>query len=59
MAPHAAEDNRRRLLDAGIPCHNWPAHAAHILALTARPAGSIHPRCYCRARPGLEFVVAA
>lgn len=37
VAPEAAAANRRRLLDAGIPCHAWPARAAHILALTASP----------------------
>jgi acyl-CoA synthetase (NDP forming) len=36
VAPEAAEENRRRLLGAGIPCHHWPARAAHLLASTTR-----------------------
>lgn len=39
VAPKAAEDNRRRLLAAGVPCHEWPARAANILSLTAQPGG--------------------
>jgi len=41
VAPAAGEDNRRRLLAAGIPCHPWPARTADVLAATAAPA--VHP----------------
>jgi acyl-CoA synthetase (NDP forming) len=40
VAPQAAKENRQRLLAAGIPCHDWPARAAGILALTA-PSGGV------------------
>jgi acyl-CoA synthetase (NDP forming) len=32
VAPEGAEDNRRRLLSAGIPCHPWALRTAHVLA---------------------------
>lgn len=32
VAPRAADGNRARLLEAGIPCHLWPAGAATALA---------------------------
>lgn len=44
VGSQAAETNRRRLLDAGIPCHLWPARTAHILALSAGIGGDRRPR---------------
>ena len=32
VGPEGSEDNRRRLLDAGIPCHPWAARTARTLA---------------------------
>jgi acetyltransferase len=37
VAPPEAEDNRRRLLAAGIPCHEWPARTARVLAACRTP----------------------
>ena len=39
VAPKEADGNRARLLEAGIPCHLWPAGTATALAAAlARPA---------------------
>ncbi len=35
VAPRAADANRKKLLEAGIPCHPWPAATAAILAATS------------------------
>jgi acyl-CoA synthetase (NDP forming) len=43
VAPRAADANRRRLLDAGIPCHPWPAATAATLAATAAQPASPRP----------------
>jgi acetyltransferase len=53
VAPQAAAENRRRLLAAGIPCHDWPARAARILAATALSgdAGAPAAVARCIARP--------
>lgn len=32
VGPEGAEENRRRLLSAGIPCHPWTARAACVVA---------------------------
>jgi acyl-CoA synthetase (NDP forming) len=40
VGSEAAENNRRRLLTAGIPCHLWPARTAQVLALSAAVGGS-------------------
>lgn len=40
VGSEAAENNRRRLLAAGIPCHFWPARTAQVLALSAAVGGS-------------------
>jgi acyl-CoA synthetase (NDP forming) len=39
-APREADANRARLLEAGVPCHSWPAATATALAATlaTRPA---------------------
>lgn len=37
VAPPEAEENRRRLLAAGIPCHEWPARTARVLAACQTP----------------------
>lgn len=41
VAPEGAEDNRRRLLAAGIPCHPWAARTARTLAACRKP--TVHP----------------
>ncbi|OSJ26566.1 CoA-binding domain-containing protein [Bradyrhizobium japonicum] len=41
VAPTAGEENRRLLLQAGIPCHSWAARTATNLALTRTQA--THP----------------
>lgn len=53
VAPQAAEENRRRLIEAGIPCHDWPARAARVLALTALSGSAAAPKAVDRriARP--------
>lgn len=38
VAPAEADGNRRRLLEAGIPCLPWPARSAQVMALAAPPA---------------------
>lgn len=49
VAPKAADANRARLLEAGIPCHLWPAGTAAALAATtvrtaaARPTATAAP----------------
>lgn len=35
VAPRGADANRQKLLEAGIPCHSWPAATAAIIAATA------------------------
>lgn len=42
VGPEGSEDNRRRLLSAGIPCHPWAARTARTLAATL--AHAVHPR---------------
>lgn len=34
VAPKSGDDNRRKLLAAGVPCHLWPAATAATLAAT-------------------------
>ncbi|GLI93066.1 acetate--CoA ligase family protein [Methylocystis echinoides] len=54
VAPRAAEDNRVRLLEAGVPCHPWPARAARVLsALHASPAAETPPTPEASPRPPL------
>jgi acetyltransferase len=50
--PAAASDNRRRLLAAGIPCHDGSARAIRVLALTAPTAASRAPDQPCSTTPG-------
>jgi acetyltransferase len=38
VGPQGSEDNRRRLLGAGIPCHPWAARTARTLAACLAPA---------------------
>jgi acetyltransferase len=40
VAPKAADANRARLLEAGIPCHLWPAGTATALAATIARAAT-------------------
>jgi acetyltransferase len=40
VAPKAADANRARLLEAGIPCHHWPAGTATALAATIARAAT-------------------
>jgi acyl-CoA synthetase (NDP forming) len=49
VGSEAAENNRRGLLAAGIPCHLWPARTAQVLALSAGVGGG-QPRS-ANARP--------
>jgi len=51
VGPEGSEENRRRLLAAGIPCHPWAARTARTLAATL--AHAVH------SRPGAEPPVPA
>lgn len=42
VAPQEGEANRRRLLEAGIPCLPWTARAAQTMALARVPV--VHPK---------------
>ncbi|MBI2311273.1 MAG: acetate--CoA ligase family protein [Betaproteobacteria bacterium] len=43
VAPREAEDNRRRLIAAGVPCHPWPERAARALAGCRAAAPDVAP----------------
>ena len=47
VAPDGAEENRRNLLSAGIPCHPWAARTARTVAksraLTVQPTPPVGP----------------
>jgi len=43
VAPRAADSNRTRLAEAGVPCHPWPAGTATALAATFARRGASHP----------------
>ncbi|WP_330082879.1 acetate--CoA ligase family protein [Methylocystis iwaonis] len=43
VAPRSADANRARLLEAGIPCHLWPAGTASALAATTARAADAQP----------------
>jgi acetyltransferase len=43
VGPEGSEDNRRRLLAAGIPCHPWAARTARTLAATIAHAARPRP----------------
>ncbi len=49
VAPEGAEENRRQLLSAGIPCHPWAARTARTVAKSR--ALSVQPRAGCRPAP--------
>jgi acetyltransferase len=44
VAPKAADANRARLLEAGIPCHLWPAGTATALLASTARAATARPR---------------
>ncbi|MGJ0505564.1 MAG: acetate--CoA ligase family protein [Methylocystis sp.] len=55
VAPRAADANRARLLEAGIPCHPWPSRTAATLAALWAPPAETRPPTPCAApRPPLS-----